>query len=123
MEIEQNAPADGEPAETVHLAAAQAFAALGSEARLEIVRLLVRIGPEGASVGALQDRLRMPASTLSHHLKFLVSCGLITQSRVGRALICQAAFERIADLAGYLTRECCVEAADREPQPSAERRS
>lgn len=102
--------------DNVHVFAAQAFAALGSEARLEIVRALVRAAPDGLTVGALQERVGMPASTLSHHVKFLASCGLITQSRVGRSLICRAALDRIEALAGYLTRECC---ADRE-QPASD---
>lgn len=121
----QNPPATATPAEArraeaslvlggseeAHVEAAQAFAALGSEARLEIVRVLVRAGPSGLTVGALQERLGTPASTLSHHLKFLVSCGLVGQARAGRLLICTADFDRIGALAGYLTRECCIDAS------------
>ncbi|MEO1291575.1 MAG: metalloregulator ArsR/SmtB family transcription factor [Pseudomonadota bacterium] len=91
-----------------HLDAAQAFSALGSEARLTVIRTLVRAGPTGMSVGQLQEKLGMPASTLSHHVKFLGTCGLMTQERDGRTLICRAAFERIEELAQYLTRECCA---------------
>lgn len=103
------------------LTAAQAFAALGSDARLEVIRVLVRAGPEGLAVGALRDRLDMPASTLSHHLKFLAQCGLLTQERDGRSLICRAAFDRIEALAAFLTRECCMErgAADQAADPCA----
>lgn len=96
---------------TDHLDAAQAFAALGSEARLEIVRTLVRAAPEGLTVGALQERLGMAGSTLSHHLKFLSQCALVSQERDGRSLICRAEVERIEALAGYLTRECCADAS------------
>ena len=42
-------------------AAAQAFAALGSEPRLEVIRTLVRAGPQGLAVGALQERLGIAA--------------------------------------------------------------
>lgn len=93
-----------------HLAAAEAFAALGSEARLQIVRVLVRAAPDGLPVGALQARVGLAASTLSHHLKALGQCGLVTQERDGRSLICRADVERIEALAGYLTRECCADA-------------
>lgn len=92
-------------------AAAQAFAALGAEPRLEVIRLLVRAGPEGLAVGALQARLDVPASTLSHHLRFLTAAGLMTQERRGRSLICRAAFEAIGALSAFLDRECCADVA------------
>lgn len=92
-----------------HLDAAEAFAALGSEARLEIVRMLVRAGPEGQPVGALQARLGIAASTLSHHIKMLASCGLVSQQRDGRSLICRAEIDRVEALARYLTKECCAD--------------
>lgn len=105
METNQRPP----HAAAEHLAAAEAFAALGSEARLDIVRQLVRAEPEGLSVGALQARVGLAASTLSHHLRALTQCGLITQAREGRSLICRADVSRIEALAAFLTRECCVE--------------
>ena len=43
------------------------FAALGHEARLAIVRLLLSAHPTGLVVGEIQRELEMPASTLSHH--------------------------------------------------------
>lgn len=92
-----------------HLDAAEAFAALGSDARLEIVRVLVRAGPDGLTVGALQERVDMPGSTLSHHLRHLAQRGLIAQERQGRNLICHARVGRLEALAGYLTRECCLD--------------
>ena len=91
-------------------AAAQAFAALGSEPRLEVIRTLVRAGPDGLPVGALQARLGIAASTLSHHIRFLAAAGLLTQERQGRSLICRAAFPNIAALADFLQRECCADA-------------
>jgi DNA-binding transcriptional ArsR family regulator len=97
-------------------AAAQAFAALGSEPRLEVIRALVRAGPEGLAVGALQARLGLAASTLSHHLRFLAAAGLLTQERRGRSLICRAAFGNIEALAGFLQRECCADAPAAAPE-------
>ena len=49
-----------------HAEAAEAFAALGSEVRIAILRSLVRAGDAGLPVGALQKRLAIAASTLSH---------------------------------------------------------
>ena len=40
------------------------LAALGSPIRLKIYRLLVRAGGEGLPVGAVQDRIGIPASSL-----------------------------------------------------------
>ena len=96
--------------------AAQAFAALGSEPRLEALRLLVRAGPQGLTVGEIREVLDIPASTCTHHLRFLAAAGLVKQARKGRQIGCSADFERIEALAGFLIRECCDDAAanDRE---------
>ncbi|MBU3971342.1 MAG: helix-turn-helix domain-containing protein, partial [Alphaproteobacteria bacterium] len=42
---------------------ADRLAALGAPVRLRLIRLLVRAGDEGLTVGDLQRRLEMPAST------------------------------------------------------------
>lgn len=89
--------------------AAQGFAAIGSEPRLEVLRTLVRAGPEGLSVGDIQKRLGIAGSTLTHHLRFLASAGLIEQTRSGRVIRNLAAFARIEELATYLLAECCAE--------------
>lgn len=89
--------------------ASQAFAALGSEQRLNALSLLVRVGPEGIPVGEIQKRLGLPASTLNHHLKFLAAAGLVAQERQARSVICRACFDRVKSLADFLMRECCAE--------------
>jgi len=91
--------------------AAQGFAAVGSEPRLEVLLALVRAGRDGLTVGDVQDRVGLPASTLAHHLRFLAAGGLIEQERQGRAVVSRAAFSRIEALAGFLLNECCVDAA------------
>ncbi|WP_321335079.1 metalloregulator ArsR/SmtB family transcription factor [Breoghania sp.] len=67
--------------------AAQGFAAIGSQARLSVVLALVRAGRSGLSVGDIQARTGMAASTLAHHLRFLASAGLIEQEKDGRSVI------------------------------------
>lgn len=89
--------------------AAQGFAAIGSEPRLEVLLALVRAGPSGLNVGDIQKRIGMPASTLTHHLRFLAAAGLIEQSKDGRVIRNYAAFGRIEELAAYLLRECCAD--------------
>jgi len=93
---------------------AQGFAALGSEARLEVVLTLVRAGTNGLTIGEIQSRTGMAASTLAHHLKFLASAGLLEQEKQGRAVINRPCFPRLETLAGYILRECC---ADLDGQP------
>ena len=90
--------------------AAQGFAAVGSEPRLEVLMTLVRAGYNGLTVGEIQQRVGLPASTLAHHLRFLAAGGLIQQQKQGRAVVNRAAFERVEALAAFLLRECCSEA-------------
>ncbi len=89
--------------------AAQGFAAVGSEPRLDVLLSLVRAGPEGLSVGDIQEKVDLPASTLAHHLRFLAAAGLIEQEKQGRVVRSRAAFERIEALAAFLLKECCTE--------------
>lgn len=90
--------------------AASAFAALGSEQRLSVLRTLVRAGPEGLSIGDLGTRAGVTGSTLTHHMKILATAGLVTQARHGRSIICAAvAFDKVQGLADFLLTECCAD--------------
>ena len=66
--------------------AAAHLEALGNPTRLKIYRALVRAGETGMPVGKLQDRLKIAPSTLSHHIKTLVTVGLIAQVREATTL-------------------------------------
>lgn len=90
--------------------AAQGFAAMGSEARLEVLRTLVKAGPAGLTVGEIQARSGMAASTLAHHLRFLASAGLIAQEKDGRSVISRADYDRLETLAAFILQECCSDA-------------
>ena len=87
--------------------AARCLETLGNPTRLEIVRLLVRAGPEGLAVGEIQEHLGVPGSTLSHHLSHLVNNGVVRQEREGRVLRCRPDFTVIEALTGFLLAECC----------------
>lgn len=89
--------------------AAARLEALGNPTRLKIYRALVRAGAEGMAVGRLQTKLDAAASTLSHHLKSLVTVGLVTQTREGTTLVCHANYDLMRDLLGYMVEECCAE--------------
>ena len=89
--------------------AAARLEALGNPTRLKIYRALVRAGHAGMPVGRLQERLKIPASTLSHHVKALVSVGLISQLREGTTLVCHAEYATMQALVDFLVAECCAE--------------
>ncbi len=84
---------------------------LGNHTRLRIVRLLVRAGEDGRTVGDIQREIGIPASTLSHHLSHLRSAGVVWQEREGTVLHCFVNFTMIAELVSFLTAECCVDTA------------
>ena len=86
--------------------AAQGFAAAGSEPRLEVLIAIVRAKKDGLTVGELQEQLKVPASTLAHHLRFLTTAGLIAQEKRGRKVINRARSAHIEALAAYLLKEC-----------------
>ncbi|MHB1102749.1 MAG: ArsR/SmtB family transcription factor [Devosia sp.] len=90
--------------------AAARLEALGNPTRLAIFRTLVRGGFDGLPVGALQHKLGVAPSTLSHHLHQLVAIGLVTQDRKGTTLICRAEFSAMSALVDYLSAECCADA-------------
>ena len=88
--------------------AATCLEKLGNPLRLEIVRLLVRAGHDGLPVGEIRRHLKVPASTLSHHILHLVSGGLIRQRREGRVLRCTVDYHLMQALVHMLTEECCA---------------
>jgi ArsR family transcriptional regulator, arsenate/arsenite/antimonite-responsive transcriptional repressor len=100
--------------------AATQLEALGNPTRLKIYRILVRAGSEGTPVGRIQERLQIPASTLSHHCRRLIETGLCTQERQGTTLICRANYPGMQALIGYLVDECCAD-ADCAPMRKEER--
>lgn len=90
--------------------AASTFAALGSEQRLQVLRVLVRAGPQGLSIGELGERSGVTGSTLTHHMRILATSGLVRQVREGRRIICiGAAYEQMETLSNFLLKECCAD--------------
>ncbi|WP_120499957.1 helix-turn-helix transcriptional regulator [Roseovarius sp. EL26] len=93
--------------------AASTFAALGSEQRLMVLRVLVRAGSKGLSIGELGQRSGVTGSTLTHHMKILSQAGLVTQEKKGRSIICAAvAYDRLHHLSEFLLHECCADAPE-----------
>jgi ArsR family transcriptional regulator len=86
---------------------ADMFAALGTEVRLQILRLLLSAHPEGMVVGDIQSELAIPSSTLSHHLEKLRSEGLASVQRESTFLRYTANTAALEELLGFLFAECC----------------
>jgi len=91
--------------DTTH--AVRSLAALAQDSRLDVFRLLVQTGPEGLSAGDLAERVGIPDSTLSFHLKTLAHAGLIESRRVARFIYYSANFAAMNGLVGFLTDNCC----------------
>jgi len=91
---------------------AKRLEALGNPTRLKIYRTLVRAGEAGLPVGRLQEKLKIAPSTLSHHVKTLVSAGLISQLREATTLICHANYDVMRGLVEFMVAECCADAVE-----------
>jgi len=95
---------------------ADMFAAMGAEARLRIMRLLLAAHPDGMVVGDIQDELGIPGSTLSHHLEKLKHQGLVEVRREGTYLWHRANTEKLQELLRFLFAECCTRSKAIRPQ-------
>jgi ArsR family transcriptional regulator, arsenate/arsenite/antimonite-responsive transcriptional repressor / arsenate reductase (thioredoxin) len=81
---------------------ADIFAALGSEPRLEIMRSLFATYPDGMTVGEIQEKLKIPNSTLSHHLEKLRVEGLVNSREERQFLWYSANAETMEGLLSFL---------------------
>ena len=89
------------------ITAVNRLAALAQESRLAVFRLLVQKGPDGLCVGDIQSALKVPAATLSFHLKELVNSGLLKARQEGRFIYYAPDFKAMNALLDYLTENCC----------------
>ena len=87
---------------------ADMFSAMGTEARLRIVQLLLTAHPEGLVVSEIQEELDIPGSTLSHHLDKLKAEDLVRVQRESTFLRYTANTDALRELLGFLYAECCT---------------
>jgi DNA-binding transcriptional ArsR family regulator len=87
---------------------ADMMAALGTETRLRIVRLLLSAHPEGLVVGEIGSELGIPPSTLSHHLEKLKNEDLVKVRRESTFLRYTANVKALQDILAFLFAECCT---------------
>ena len=87
---------------------ADMFSAMGTEARLRIMQLLLSAHPEGLVVGEIQEELDIPNSTLSHHLDKLKAEDLVIVRRESTFLRYTANTDALQELLQFLYAECCT---------------
>jgi len=95
---------------------ADMFSAMGTEARLRIMQLLLSAHPDGMVVGEIQQELDIPNSTLSHHLDKLRNEGLVKVQRESTFLRYTANTEALQELLQFLYAECCTRNKALKPQ-------
>ncbi|MGB7291696.1 MAG: metalloregulator ArsR/SmtB family transcription factor [Thermodesulfobacteriota bacterium] len=86
---------------------ADMLSAMGTEARLRIMRLLLSAHPDGLVVGDIQSSLGIPGSTLSHHLEKLKHVDLVKIRRERQFLWYSANSKALEELLSFLFAECC----------------
>ena len=87
---------------------ADMFSAMGAEARLRIMQLLLSAHPDGLIVGEIGNELKIPSSTLSHHLDKLKNEDLVNVRREGTCLWYSANIDVLQELLEFLYAECCA---------------
>jgi ArsR family transcriptional regulator len=87
---------------------ADMFSAMGTEARLRIMQLLLTAHPDGLVVTEIQEELGIPNSTLSHHLDKLRNEGLVRVKRESTFLRYTANNDALQELLQFLYAECCT---------------
>ena len=87
---------------------ADMFSAMGTEARLRIMQLLLAAHPDGLVVGEIQEELDIPNSTLSHHLDKLKAEDLVHVRRESTFLRYTANTDALQELLQFLYAECCT---------------
>ena len=87
--------------------AVRALGALAQETRLAIYRLLIEHGPQGMTAGNIATALDILPATLSFHLKELSAASLLKARTESRFIFYSAHFDRMNELLGFLTANCC----------------
>ena len=95
---------------------ADMLAAMGTEPRLRIIRLLLSAHPEGLVAGEIQSELEIPASTLSHHLDKLKNEDLVKVQRESTFLRYTANTDSLREVLSFLYAECCTRNAAIKPE-------
>jgi len=82
------------------------FSALGGPVRLRIMHMLLQADTRGLSVSAIKAKVKIPGSTLSHHLDRLRRHDLVTVERERAVLRYAVNLKALNQVAGFLLSEC-----------------
>ena len=89
--------------------AALIFEALSSEIRLNIFKLLIQYGNQGLVAGDIAEKLSLPNTNLSFHLKSLYHAGIIEMEKEGRFVRYHIKMPEVFALINFLLGSCCTE--------------
>ena len=89
------------------LDAVKRLSELAQEARLELFRLLVKVGPDGLAAGEIARQQSTTANTTSAQPLVLSNAGLVRARREGRSIIYSVDFDAMRDLLIFITEDCC----------------
>lgn len=92
---------------------AQKLSAMAHPARLAIVRMLVKAGPEGLPAGQLGEPLGVASNALTFHLQKLAHVGLVGSRRSGQFVIYTAIFDALLELTDHLIGACCADSLEK----------
>lgn len=87
--------------------ALEALSALSQATRLDVFRLLVKIGPDGLCAGEISQRLGVIQNTMSTNLRILARAGLLRREREGRSVRYVADLNCMRELLAFLMEDCC----------------
>ena len=85
----------------------EAFSALSQETRLDVFRLLIKVGPEGMTAGDIGEHLNVRQNTMSANLSILSHAGLIRSVREGRSIRYFSDIGGVKGLLEFLLEDCC----------------
>jgi len=84
-----------------------ALYSLAQDSRLAIFRVLVQAGPDGLIAGKIGEAVGIAPSSVSFHMKELVSANMVASRSEGRFVIYTANFDAMNELIVFLTENCC----------------
>jgi DNA-binding transcriptional ArsR family regulator len=84
-----------------------ALGALAHETRLDLIRLLMPLGPAGMPAGRIAQALGLAAPRLSFHLAALEQAGLLRSRKEARNVIYSVDTSGLGQTISYLLNDCC----------------
>jgi len=87
-------------------AIAQIFKALAHKRRVRLFFILLQADKKRLTYGHLQTLSKMPTAPLTHHLRMLETCGLVTRTEKGSHTWFQLAPVNLITTLGHLQLAC-----------------